>query len=116
MQLGKSSEELKLHSYISSSVTTNPSHSDGTANITLCPCDQLALLQDFTVTSVSQLVHKPSHLRHSISPRLEAEIAKLLCGECAGHFGWTERLRWTSGCEEVLEMVVQRGGRVGGHS
>lgn len=116
MQLEKSSEELEVHSDISSRIIANPSHSDGPGNITLCPRDQLALLQDFTATSVSQLVHKPSHLRHSISPCLKAEIAELLCRECASHFGWTERLGRMPGGEEVLKVVVQRGRGVGGHS
>ena len=116
MQLKKSSEELEVHSDISSRIIANPSHSDGPGNITLCPRDQLALLHDFTAISVSQLVHKPSHLRHSISPCLKAEIVELLCRECASHFGWTERLGRMSGGEEVVKVVVQRGRGVGGHS
>jgi len=115
MQFESSSKDLKLPSCILSRVITNPSDSDGPGNITFCSSDHLTLLQDFTSTLVSQTVHKPSHLWHCVSPRLEAETSQLLGRECASHFGWTERLGWMPGGEKSLKVALQRRGSIRGH-
>lgn len=115
MRFEGSSKDSKLHLYILSRVITNPSDSDRPGNITFCASDHLTLLQDFTSTLISESVHEPPHLRHSISPCLEAEITEFLGRECASHFRWTERLGWLSRGEKSLKVVVQRRCCIRGH-
>lgn len=96
-----------------------PPHPDGPAHITFGVGDDLTFLQHLTPTLVSQIIHQPSHIWHSISPRLEAEFAQLLGRKRTSYFGWAKGFRWMSGGEEALKMCLQRRSRgrsVRGHA
>jgi hypothetical protein len=95
---------------ISAPTSGDPPYPDRPTQVTLCLSDNFTFLQHLTPALVSQRIHKPSHLWHSISPRLEAKFAQLLSRKGTSHFGWAESLWWMSGGEKAFEVLVQRRG------